>query len=405
MHRIVTQYLKSLAFMTLGVIASACVIVNDDDKDSTSTTGGSRATVGGSANRGGSAGRATGGSQPGGGAGGAPEAGAPASGAAGAPAGGAAQAGTSGSGVAGTPQAGASSAGEAGASQAGASQAGRPAAGAAGAPTAGMSAGGEGGASQAGASAGGAGGVATSSIAQIEGASFFQGTAPTPVGGLAAPTVTAPVKVINGGTAQYLVTLSGTNLEALLVSITGDNGYYVVPLGADSGQQAVAITLLSGFTGSTLTVGFALRNAAGSVTEWSSNTIEVVTTGTGDVKVSLTFDQDEDLDLYVTDPLGNKIDYTNKTVLYNDTGLGAHLDLDSNPMCLIDEVNNENIFWDPGSAPRGDYLVEVNYYQNCSAPSVNYTVTVSIGTVVSRYTGSFVAADEKVTRAVTTFAY
>jgi hypothetical protein len=422
MHRIVNAYLKPLAFMTVGVIASACVIVNDDDDKSPSGTGGSYTQIGGtSSNRGGSAGRGSGGT-----AGSAPQAGTSGSGVAGASEGGAAQAGASGSSAAGTSNGGAAQAGtsnggaaqagtsgssaagapQAGASSGGVSQAGSSGAGEAGAPSAGASNAGEGGAAQAGAPGGGAGGaVATSNIARIEGASFFEGSAPAAQGGLAAPTVAAPASIINGGTARYLVTLSGTNLQSLLIAIEGDNGYYVVPLSGGATEQAVSITLLPAFTGSTLAVGFAIRDAAGNVTAWSRNSINVVTTGTGDVKVSLTFDQDEDLDLYVTDPLGNKIMYSNRDVLYVGGTVGGHLDLDSNAACMIDGVNNENIFWDPGSAPRGSYLVEVDYYKVCAAASVNYTVTVSIGSAVSTYAGSFVAADVDTTRNVATFTY
>jgi hypothetical protein len=230
-------------------------------------------------------------------------------------------------------------------------------------------------------------------------------TAPDPEGDVDAPGVESPEAVIAGGTADYVITLSGTDLDAILVALTGDDGYFVVPVSSDSGEQTVSVTLLPEYEGDTLGIGFALRDNDGNVSEWTKKDIPVEASGTGDVKVSLTFTEDEDLDLHVTDPLGNEIYYGKKEVLYDDTGEGAHLDVDSNAGCSIDGINNENIFWDSGSAPSGEYKVQVDYYQHCAATSVNYTVSVFIGDDIKIYKGSFAAADESVTHDVTTFEY
>lgn len=347
MKRTPIPYLRPLAFLAAGLLASACIIVTDDDDDDDNDTSSAGRTSTSDAGAAGEAEEGTGGSVEGAGGaeGGAPEASA------------------------------AGSAGE------GAGDAGAPSTGAGGAAP------------------------AKSGSAQLEGASFVDGTAPDAGEDLTAPAVEAPQSVIAGGTADYIVTLAGTDLASVLIQITGDDGYFVVPATGDSGQQTISVTLLPDYAGDTLGIGFALQDTDGNVSPWTTKEIPVVETSTGDVKVSLTFDQDEDVDLWVTDPLGNKIYYGLVQYLYGNTEKGAHLDLDSNASCNIDGVNNENIFWDSGSAPSGEYQVQVNYFARCAADSVNYTVTVSIGDNIRTYSGSFAAADVHTTHDVTTFTY
>ena len=56
---------------------------------------------------------------------------------------------------------------------------------------------------------------------------------------------------------------------------------------------------------------------------------------------------------------------------------GGWLDLDSNPACSMDHVNNENVFWPPGQAPVGEFIVRVDFYEDCCSCGANYTVTVN----------------------------
>lgn len=54
------------------------------------------------------------------------------------------------------------------------------------------------------------------------------------------------------------------------------------------------------------------------------------------------------------------------------------LDLDSNPACVIDGVNNENITWPSGSAPNGQYTVRVNWFDACEQAKANWVVTIRV---------------------------
>ncbi len=77
-----------------------------------------------------------------------------------------------------------------------------------------------------------------------------------------------------------------------------------------------------------------------------------------------------------------------------DSPSGGHLDLDSNPACYLDGVNNENVYWPDGAAPAGEYTVRVDLWQACNAQDTQWRVTVVLGgDDVSTYDGSFEPSD------------
>lgn len=126
----------------------------------------------------------------------------------------------------------------------------------------------------------------------------------------------------------------------------------------------------------------------------------------GPVQVTLRWDRDEDLDLYLVAPKkvgGGPCEiyysqpnappvtiggYTFPTV---GCGAQAYLDRDSNPACKIDHVNVENIVTPTGEvALSGKYTVRANYYQNCSATSPTpYEVEVRANGQTRYYCGKF----------------
>jgi hypothetical protein len=129
---------------------------------------------------------------------------------------------------------------------------------------------------------------------------------------------------------------------------------------------------------------------------------------TGPVQVTLRFDQPEDLDLHVVEPLADagtcEIYYAQPGV--NPTappppfpipfpipncGAKGWLDVDSNAACRIDNINVENVIYSPGTiAPRGTYIVRVVYYQGCSATrTIPYEVEVRANGQTRWYCGSF----------------
>lgn len=89
--------------------------------------------------------------------------------------------------------------------------------------------------------------------------------------------------------------------------------------------------------------------------------------GHGDFQATLTWDTTADLDLWVTDPFGETIIYYNP-----DSASGGHLDVDD-----TNGYGPENIFWPPGVAPEGDYLVQVDHFSGASP--TGYAVLVQVG--------------------------
>ena len=77
-----------------------------------------------------------------------------------------------------------------------------------------------------------------------------------------------------------------------------------------------------------------------------------LSTGSGDVQVTLTWDEEVDLALWVIDPEKEKIWYANR-----ESSSGGQLDRYD-----IDGFGPENIFWPSGEVPKGSYTVEVEYF-------------------------------------------
>jgi len=99
--------------------------------------------------------------------------------------------------------------------------------------------------------------------------------------------------------------------------------------------------------------------------------------GHGDVQVTLTWDNTADLDLYVTDPNEETIYYSNPT-----SESGGELDVDD-----TDGYGPENIFWEEGSAPSGQYHVQLDHWGGASP--ANYIILVQVGGAEPvQYTGA-----------------
>ncbi len=95
--------------------------------------------------------------------------------------------------------------------------------------------------------------------------------------------------------------------------------------------------------------------------------------GTGDVQVTLRWDAPVDLDLHVTDPYGEEISF-----LHIRSNSGGFLDVDANSNCgSMMAYPVENVFWQYGGAPTGQYQVSVVYFTNCNySGPINYEITI-----------------------------
>ncbi len=102
--------------------------------------------------------------------------------------------------------------------------------------------------------------------------------------------------------------------------------------------------------------------------------------GTGDVQVTLAWSSDADLDLSVTEPDGTEISYLSP----GPTSTGGQLDVDSNVGCGSSGSGVENVFWNSGDAPSGDYTVDVTGFRltrddgsDCGSGEFSLEITVA----------------------------
>jgi hypothetical protein len=251
---------------------------------------------------------------------------------------------------------------------------------------------GAGGADTGGAGAGGSAGAPAndSDVISVDEGDFESGDPPPTEGGEALPQivqVTGPTAVTNGGTALLHVQLSpAVASPTFVIGLEGDTGYHTVT-GVDAdgdGTYDISVRVASEATQASLVLSVALMDAMGNVGPYYPLSIEIVRSGTGDVKITLSFDRLHDLDLHVIEPGGEEIWFDRKV-----TATGGVLDLDSGENCVQSPANAENIFWPPGGAPAGTYQVKVQNFQQCSAGPIDYTVRVAYDNVVNTYEGTF----------------
>jgi hypothetical protein len=104
---------------------------------------------------------------------------------------------------------------------------------------------------------------------------------------------------------------------------------------------------------------------------------------TGDVQVSMAWDNGNDIDLHVQAPSGEVIYYSNRR-----SDCGGELDVDMNANGPDTEEPVENIYWPLNAAPRGKYKVLAHHYANHGgADPTEFRVAVKNGEDVQYYTG------------------
>jgi hypothetical protein len=176
--------------------------------------------------------------------------------------------------------------------------------------------------------------------------------------------------MVLGGTRE--VTVNGASaFSRVIVAVNGARDYYEVLFPSPITDAVIAITLTQTAPGTSFDLRYAASEDFGALGGYAVQAVSLIRVGTGDVQVSISWDAPTDVDLHVVDPLGNEVYYGQPQV-----ATMGELDLDSNPACSIDGVNNENITWPSGAAPRGEYIVRVDYWSACSMPRSKYVVTV-----------------------------
>ena len=211
----------------------------------------------------------------------------------------------------------------------------------------------------------------------VEGANYVGDNLPAPTIG-EAPTVSMNYNVIPGG-SNYVTVSSMYEAAKILVGIEGTKGYYeMVPDNRSVNEIVYDMVLVMSqeLEEGSFNISIGIIDEDGEISEYFNTEIAVIVVGTGTLQVSLSFDNNKDVDLHLIEPNGYHIYYGNRI-----SDNGGILDLDSNPSCQIDEVNNENITYsDSAYVEPGLYTVYVDMWNNCD-PSVatNFVLTVLYG--------------------------
>jgi len=123
---------------------------------------------------------------------------------------------------------------------------------------------------------------------------------------------------------------------------------------------------------------------------------------TGDVRISLMWNNYNDLDLHVIAPSREEIFYSNKR-----SRCGGELDVDMNAGGRTSKTPVENIYWLKGGAPQGTYRVFVrNYaYKGKKVRNTEFTVEVLNRGEVSQYTGTIYGKGPRSDVVVCTFNF
>ena len=205
------------------------------------------------------------------------------------------------------------------------------------------------------------------------------------------PVVTAPIPqlILLGGTVQVTAS-AATPFSKVAVAIPDLDDYWELTLPAATTSQQILIVFSQNVPVPVFQMRLAGANG-GTYGAYQTAPISMISVGTGDVQINVTWDSRADVDLHVVDPLGEEVYWAHRTAVS-----GGQLDLDSNAGCGSDGPRAENIYWASGLiAPHGDYVVRVDYWSNCSDVQTNYVVTINTrGKPPQVYTGVFTGSGD-----------
>ena len=234
--------------------------------------------------------------------------------------------------------------------------------------------------------------AAVNQLFSVDGGQFQSSAFPSPSGNSQnQPQITAVTGngvVIPGGSAPLSIQATDpqNDLQQVLVGAQGYSGYFVISWPSQQGTFQITLLFPQSLNADSFVIIIALQDAQGNISSVFQIPVQRVAVGTGKLQVSLSWDLLNDIDLHLVQPDSQEIYYGNP-----QSTQGGFLDLDSNPGCAIDSVNNENITYpDTATVVAGTYTVRVDFYADCAGTdTTHYVVTARWnGQLVSTLTGS-----------------
>jgi len=234
-------------------------------------------------------------------------------------------------------------------------------------------------------------------------ATLVRGNPPSAAGG---PTVAVtPFTAINGGTSQVHLNASDS-FTIVIVFVEGFPDYYRLDIPANAQALDLLLSMPQDLSGTGFDVVYSVAPSLMAMGPRTTIHTPIVAVGAGNVQVSVSWNAGSDVDLHLVEPGAGA-----EEIFYGHTtsGAGGTLDLDSNPGCAIDGIQNENITY-AGQPLHGTYTVRVDYYASCGATQTDYVVTVRVkGQAVLTFTGTFTGAGDAggagSGTTITTFSY
>ena len=204
-------------------------------------------------------------------------------------------------------------------------------------------------------------------------ATLQSGSFPTSTAAIPLSNFTANDVVLNGG-SLYVSYTTDIGPHTILVGVEGVDGYYeIVPEQGEGNEWHFVLVVSSGLDVTNFVIIIAIRTSSGDVGTITESDVELKAAGSGLLQISLSFDNEKDVDLHVVEPSGDHIFYGARR-----SANGGYLDIDSNAGCSIDGINNENVYYEEGATVEaGTYKVYALMYSNCD-PTVatNCVITV-----------------------------
>lgn len=216
------------------------------------------------------------------------------------------------------------------------------------------------------------------------GSSRVNGSAPAPTGS-GAPIITSQntnMTSSNGGTVPVSFNYSGVsgNLSGFYIQVVGATTYYRIPVpsGSSSGSAGtitLPVSIPTNVIAGQFSMAYCTFDAANRVSNVQNLAVDVLQLGTGSIQISLSWNNSSDTDLYVSEPGGETISYSNRSSVS-----GGELDRDD-----INGFGPENVFWQQ-NAPDGNYAISVKHFSG--ALPLSYFVTINTGTTSKNYSGT-----------------
>jgi len=196
---------------------------------------------------------------------------------------------------------------------------------------------------------------------------------------------------LSGGSTSITVK-SIKKLKELYLQIEGEPGFYrwvLEPddeIGTNPYIYQIALefnrTLGTGGEGTTPTFTVSGRTMDDEISKPVEEELKVIKVGNGALQISLSWNNTDDVDLYVWTPSGERLFWNNRKSSHSDKK--DSLDIDANYNCHKDSIakgiNAENVYFG-NPLDTGSYKVAVQLYNKCSTEpreGARYNVTANV---------------------------